>query len=1029
MIKKQKFTDYKYLNNITGWAVFTIATLTYFLTMQRTCSFWDCGEFIACSYKLEIGHPPGAPSFMLIARLFSLFAPGVEHVALMMNAMSALCSSFTVLFLFWCITHLTRRLVREGEEALSLHQILTVIGSGVIGSLAYTFSDTFWFSAVEAEVYAFSSLFTAIVFWAILKWEEEHGQPYAARWIVLIFFLVGISIGVHLLNLLALPAILLVIYFKKYPYRWQTLLLALAVSVAFLGILFYVVIPGLVELAFAFDYFFVNSLNMSPNIGGAFCFLALFSIVMYGLHYTHQRRQKIWNLTLLSVLMLLVGYSTFAIIIIRADAQPPLNVNDPDNPVDLLSYINRDQYGEMPSMIYGKVYQAQEVDYDREPTYLYSEKKRKYEDVGVKLTPIYPSEMKMAFSRMWSNGGSHVKVYRQWGGIDEKKGKGCYRVRAKGRDGKVKTFIKPTMWSNLKYFFSYQMGWMYFRYFMWNFAGRQNDFQGHGDLFRGNWISGIPLLDTPRLGPQAELPDEFQNKAHNRYYLLPLLLGIIGMIWSWTHKSRQRGHAVFWTVAGLFFVTGPAIVIYLNQSPYQPRERDYAYAASFFAFAIWIGMGFPWVVQQVKKVLPERRALLASFLGLFVAVPLLMAVENWDDHDRSDSYLPRDMAKIYLSACDSNSILFTSGDNETFPLWYAQEVEGYRCDVRVCNTNYLSSDWYIDRMKRRAYESSPLPVSTPLERIEGASLLQTYLYSQKRGATEAETALRHIQSTDPRSKLKGGHAYLPGKHLRLALDTQAALKTKIIFPEDMPYVQPAIEWSLPGNYMYRNRLMQLDMLVTSKWKRPIHFSQTSGSSAYLGLNSFFRPEGMLYKVVPFRPSRNAINPSNRAAAIRSYHIIKNFSFGNTSDEGVYVSNTGRRSLWSVRSILLQNAHALLLQGEKEKSQDVVSIAYRELPFSQVPFNSYDVGLIQIAQWAGAEELAEEITHSLHKILAQRLHFLSNLPEKRLLPLKSYAQEQLDMVEELISFFSSLKKEELIKEWHQTKKRYAHLVKK
>jgi len=690
--------NFKKLNIIVGWSVFLVATITYLLTIEPTTSFWDCGEFIATAFKLEVGHPPGAPLFMIISRFFALFAFGdTSKVAMMINVQSALSSSFTILFLFWSITHLAKKLMQKisSTDELDFGQNLAVIGSGVVGALAYTFSDTFWFSAVEAEVYAMSSLFTAAVFWAILKWEDVADEKYSNRWLILIAYLMGLSIGVHLLNLLAIPAIVLVYYFKKYEFSVKGVIIALMTSFLMVIILMYGVIQGMVWGAAQFELMFVNSFGLPFNSGFIFYILLIITGLAGGLYYTYQKNKPLLNTIILALTVVIIGYSSFAMILIRSSANPPMDENNPENAFSLKSYLNREQYGDRP-LIYGEYYNAEPI--SSEENFTYIKGTENYVKIAkTNSTYIYDGEFSTIFPRMYSSNGSHIEAYKSWAGIT------------------ASDDVKPSFGNNLRFFLTYQIGHMYFRYLMWNFAGRQNDEQSHGSVVNGNWISGISFLDAIRLGPQTNLPDNFNaQKGRNKYFLLPLIFGLVGLIFSFSYGKKD-----FWIVFALFFMTGIAIVLYLNQTPYQPRERDYAYAGSFYAFTIWIGLSVLAIYDLLRKISNNSAKAMIS-TGLAVLIPLQMLSQNWDDHDRSGRYTARDFASNYLNSCAPNAILFTYGDNDTFPLWYAQEVEGIRTDVRVVNLSLLSTDWYVDQMLRKAYESDVLPISfTPAQYVQG----------------------------------------------------------------------------------------------------------------------------------------------------------------------------------------------------------------------------------------------------------------------------------------------------------------------
>lgn len=691
--------NYKRANNYAGWFAFLVAAIVYLMTIPPTTSFWDCGEFIATAYKLEVCHSPGSPLFMIIARIFTLFAIDPSHAALLVNAMSGLASAFTIMFLFWTITHLAKKVfIKQGE--LTDGNYLAVLGAGFVGAFAYMFTDTFWFSAVEGEVYALSSLFTAVVFWAILKWETIADQPYANRWIILIAYLIGLSIGVHLLNLLAIPAIVFVYYFRRYKTTRLGVLTAALLSVLILGVIMYVIIPYTVEIAAFFDRVFVNSFGMPFKSGVLVFAVLLIAAVIYGIWYTHKKGKVVLNTLILGVTVILIGYSSYAMTVIRSNANPPMDQNNPEDLFSLLSYLNREQYGDRPLM-YGQYYSAPVVDSKDKITYRKSgDKYEKYSN-GIKY--IYDDRFNTIFPRMYDSEKSHVREYKRWADI-------------KGRpitvaEGDVRT--KPTFGENIRFFADYQLGWMYFRYFMWNFVGRQNDIQGHGEPGNGNWISGFGFTDN-RLGDQRDLPHGLANNdAHNTYYFLPLILGLIGLFYHYRKHKKD-----FWVIMMLFILTGIAIVVYLNQYPLQPRERDYAYAGSFYAFAIWIGLGVLGLHELVNKFANQKTAAIAATVLGLIAVPGILGSENWDDHDRSKRYTARDFAYNYLNSCEDEAILFTNGDNDTFPLWYLQEVEEERTDVRIICLPYLSTDWYIDQMKRKAYKSDPVPFSMDNEKYK-----------------------------------------------------------------------------------------------------------------------------------------------------------------------------------------------------------------------------------------------------------------------------------------------------------------------
>jgi len=725
--------NYKFINNIAGWSVFAIAAITYLLTIEPTASFWDCGEFITSAYKLEVGHPPGAPFFMILGRFFTLFSFGNPAiVAKMINILSALASAFTILFLYWSITHIAKRIITKSKE-LTQGELITVIGSGIVGALVYTFSDSFWFSAVEGEVYATSSFFTAIVFWAILKWESQAEQKYANRWLVLIAYLMGLSIGVHLLNLLAIPAIVFVYYFKKYEVTKKGVIYSALISIALLLVIMYGIVQGLFVVGSKFELLFTNDFGFPFYSGFLFYMILIFGTVIFGIYYTIKKNKILWNTIFTMFAVILIGYSSFSLILIRSIADTPMNQNKPDDVFSLLRYLDREQYGDRP-LIYGQSFNSQLDDTDPYPRVkdVYFDKKDKdgkdiYEVVDYKVVRNYKSGDKMFFPRLYSDQSSpdHITGYLNWTRHNEGD---FYYAKTDAEDNPVRNRYGeiqydhlsqkklPSFGDNLQYFIDYQLNFMYFRYFMWNFAGKQNDIQGHGNVKDGNWISGINFIDEMRLGNQDEITKEMKdNKARNIYFFLPLLLGILGMVYM--NTKGKKGKQYFWVVLMFFFFTGIAIVLYLNQPPFQPRERDYAYAGSFYVFAMFIGFGVAFIYKLLKKYTSEvTSAAIATVLS--IGVPVLMAQQNWDDHDRSNRYTATDYAKNYLESCEPNAIIFTNGDNDTFPLWYVQEVEGYRTDVRVINLSYFNTDWYIDQMTKRAYKSAPVKFTLTSDQYE-----------------------------------------------------------------------------------------------------------------------------------------------------------------------------------------------------------------------------------------------------------------------------------------------------------------------
>jgi tetratricopeptide (TPR) repeat protein len=1028
---------YKIFNNVLGWVTFLVASTVYLLTVEPSASFWDCGEFIASAYKLEVGHPPGAPFFMLTANLFTQLTTDPGNVARMVNSMSAIFSGFTILFLFWTITHLARKVVVKDEQEMTTAQIITILGSGLVGALAYTFSDTFWFSAVEGEVYAFSSLFTALVFWLILKWEDAADRPHADRWIVLIAYLMGLSIGVHLLNLLCIPAIVLVYYYKKFKNpTMKGTLVALAISFGIVALMMFGVVQGLVEVCGLFELFFVNVLGMPYNSGvfayiiilggvlswsiyetmrseiretqmkiafilsiallgipfmgsGYWLGILLISVLAFILFKSKRTNIKMLNTILISMLVIVVGYSSYALIMIRSSAGTPMDQNSPKDIFTLRTYLAREQYGETP-LIYGRTY-VSEIKYKREgtvciPSYTKgnpiwnrivkksdNEKDRYYVSYYAH-NPDWMDELSMLFPRMHSPDPRHVQAYKEWAQI---KGTPVKYDHC----GEYKTVMKPTFVENLRFFFHYQLNFMYWRYFMWNFSGRQNDIQSRGEALNGNWISGIPFIDEPRVGPSDGLPyDIAHNKGHNVYYMLPLLLGIIGLFYQ--AYSGKKGIEGFWITFFLFFMTGIAIVLYLNQTPEQPRERDYAYAGSFYAFCIWIGFGVAGMAKAFEKhvKMPTlTAAVLASVACLLV--PLQMAGQNWDDHDRSNRYVTRDFGYNYLESCEPDAIIFTNGDNDTFPLWYAQEIEGIRTDVRVCNTSYLQTDWYIDQMKRQAYNSDPLPISWNREDYIQGTRDVAYVVPVTEQAIDLKTALEWVRTNDSRYKKLPGYNqdidYIPSQTLTYKTDSAAVVSTGTLSPKYQPYMLKDMTIDLKNkNTVGKQELIILDMLQTNNWQRPMYYAITVASDQYVRLDGYFQQTGMAYQIVP-------LDTKNSALAIQTEkmydNVMNKFKWGNVDKPGIYLDETIMRMCKSYRmNAFTPLARALINEGEKEKALNVLDKAMEVLPPENVPLDYSAIYIPEFYYALGAKEKAEALYDQMAQIAVDNLNWFFSL---------------------------------------------------
>jgi len=1002
--------NYRRTNNFIGWILFMISAVVYLLTIEPTVSLWDCGEFISSAFKLQVGHPPGAPLFMILARFMSLFAGNhTDKVAMLINAYSALASAFTIMFLYWTITHLalrftekrmqlTRGSVSQETATLTLNESILVIGSGIIGALAYTFSDTFWFSAVEGEVYASSSLFTALVFWAVLKWENEADEKYANRWLILIAYLMGLSIGVHLLNLLAIPAIVMVYYFKKYPVTRNGVLAALAVSFLLLASIMYLVIPGVIWLASRFELLFVNGFSLPFNSGVLVYGIILLGGLFYSIWRTHKSGNSILNSIVLGIVVILIGYSSYSMIVIRSLADPPMDENSPGNVFALQSYLNREQYGDRP-LFKGQYFNAKPTGI-KEGKATYTPLNDEYKITNRKLSYTYDPRFVTLFPRMYSSETDHIEVYMEWAGLKESR---LYEPRRDEqgnavRDADGKTIYDrsspknpPGFVSNLKFFMSYQLGHMYLRYFMWNFVGRQNDTQGHGDPLSGNWISGIRPVDEIFIGSEDNLPaDEANAPSRNTYFFLPLLLGIFGLIY-----QMQRDSKNFWVVMLLFLMTGLAIVVYLNQTPIQPRERDYAYAGSFYAFAIWIGLGVLALFDSLGKKMKRAPMAAALVVLCLILVPGNMASENWDDHDRSGRYTARDIAYDYLNSCAPNAILFTNGDNDTFPLWYAQEVEGIRTDVRVVNLMLLNMDWYIDQMKRKAYDSDPLPISLTHDKYLNGTRDIVFVQERTQQTATLKDIIEFVSSDLPQAKVEATSGekfnFIPTRNFKMPVDTSFVVKNGTVKPADRSLVVPSIEWKFSRNSLGKSELAVLDILASNNWERPVYFASL-GHEGTLGLEDYMQLEGFAYRLVPIRSESIGNFEAGRIDPDLLYdNLMHKFRWGGMNDPDVYLDDFHVRttSIIRLRTRFIQLANALILKGDTSKAVEVLDRCIELTPDSKIP---YDHSLIQIAnayyqcnQFEKANALVNALSAKCNQKLAyyldQRTAFIASVNEQ------------------------------------------------
>ncbi|WP_242923261.1 glycosyltransferase family 117 protein [Pontibacter liquoris] len=932
-------TDYRKINNIVGWVVFLIAAVVYVLTLEPTASFWDCGEFIASSYKLLVPHPPGAPLFLLVGRMFSLFASDVTQVAWWVNLLSGLCSAFTSLFLFWTITILAKRIMLKEGQAPTAANILLIMASGVVGALAYTFSDSAWFSATEAEVYAMSSFFTAIVFWAMLKWEAKAGESTADKWLILIAYLVGLSIGVHLLNLVAIPALAFLYYFRLYKPTFWGGVIAFLISAVVIAVIMWGIIPGLPSMAGDVEVFFVNSLGLPFGSGVIVFVLIVVVAIIVGIRYSITKNNRILNTALLSLVFVLIGYSSYMMIPIRSSYEPTIDENDPDDILSVVAYLKREQYGDRP-LIYGPQYNAQPVDQEEgAPRYLKG--KDKYIVTGHKIEPVYDSKDKTLLPRIYSDQPQHIAEYKKWVDL---------------REGEM-----PTFGQNLSFLFRYQLGHMYWRYFLWNFAGRESDVQNAGVLWFGK--------DGPNI------PDRvLESKARNCFYLLPLIVGILGLIYQVRKKERDA-----FVIGLLFFFTGIAIALYLNQPPTEPRERDYTFAGSFYAFSIWIGLGVLGVADLLEKVLKNNMAKAGLTTVLCLSVPLIMVAEGWDDHDRSGRYQSVDSAKNLLDSCAPNAILFTNGDNDTFPLWYAQEVEGYRTDVRVAVLSYLNTDWYIDQMKRQSYKSAPWPLSLENENYrQGTNDYLPYVERpQVAAGIDLKQFIKLVKENHPALQVQYGAGTtlltMPTHNFFLNVDKQKVQEMGFIPAEKQAEITDRMQWTINKSLLEKKHLIMLDLLSTNDWKRPIYFSTTVNSADFIGLSQYFQLDGLAFRVVPVKTaSEEQQGYVNKEVMYNN--LMKKFSFRNFDDPNIFYDENYLRFSANARDKFAELAKAYLKDGNLAKAKEVTDYCFKVMPGNSLPYDYYTPQFISILNQVGEKEKARQVLDEMAKSSQQALDY-------------------------------------------------------
>ncbi len=964
---------YNLINNITGWAAFLVAAIVYLSTIEPTASFWDCGEFIASAYKLEVGHPPGSPIFMLIGRFFTMFASDPSKIAITVNIMSALASAFTILFLFWTITHLAKKLIVKKDSEATTAELIGIMGSGFIGALAYTFSDSFWFSAVEGEVYALSAFFTAIVFWAILKWENEADKPYANRWLIFIAYMMGLSIGVHLLNLLTIPAIVFIYYFKNYTPTKKGIILASISAVVILGLMMYFIIPGTVVFASWFEFLFVNGFGLPFNSGLVFFVLLIASVFIWAIRYTIKTQKVLANTILLAVGVILIGYSAYALIIIRSSTNTPLNENCPSNIFAMKSYLNREQYGDRP-LLYGQYYNAPVTSSKNETTYTPKNGKYvKYVSTYLKTTYSFDDRFQTIFPRMWSPGEGHEEEYKKWANIVGSP------ERVTTQNGEQEIRNVPTFTENLRFFVSYQLGFMYWRYFMWNFVGRQDDVQSSGGLTNGNWISGIKPVDAMFLGNQDHLtPEQLNTIGRNKYFFLPLILGLLGLGYQYMRDKRN-----LIVVSLLFVLTGIAIVVYLNQYPLQPRERDYAFAGSFYAFAIWVGLGVLAISEGLKKVLnPVGRNSFAVIACL--SVPIIMGTQNWNDHDRSGRYTARDYAYNYLNSCAPNAILFTNGDNDTFPLWYAQEVEGIRTDVRVCNLSLLGTDWYVDQMKRKSYDSEPLPISMSKDQYVQGTRDIIYIIDRFNQAIELKQVIDFVASDKIETKYKVPDedpvAYIPTKSFKLTIDKNAVLSNNTVCNANSSEIVNEMQWSIKKSYIQKSDMIILDVLANNNWKRPIYFVSPYGDSD-LGMSEYLQLDGFAYRLVPIKTkSKGYLSVGRIDANILYNNLMNKFRWGRMDQPDVNIDHNNQRTttVLRLRNNFNRLAEELIAKNKKDSALNVLDRISGLMPQYKYPYDLFTIGTIELYYKLNETEKANKILKDFLKATNENLKYLFSL---------------------------------------------------
>ena len=1012
--------DFKRWDRIIGWVVFAIAAVSYLLTMEPSSSLWDCAEFIATSYKLEVGHPPGAPLFMLLARLATMLAPSSYYVPHMVNGMNCIASAFCILFLFWTITHIARRMLSAGGREFTLANKIAALGAGAVGALAYTFTDTFWFSAVEGEVYALSSMFTALVVWLMFKWEEQADEPHSTRWIVLIAYLMGLSIGIHILNLLTIPALVFIYYFRRYEkITLKGIIYATLVALAILGFINGIIIPYTVYVGAMVDVFFVNSLGLPVNTGIVVFALALFVALFYAIFRTHRAGKRTANLILVATTMILIGFSSYATVTIRAVANPPMNSNNPNNPHALLAMLNRDQYGNRP-LLYGPYYSTPVDDVVEKSNYSYNAESKRYDQVSQLTGYVYPSQFQHFFPRLWNSTKGEAQ-YKPWAAyrtkidvLRDERGEVIRDERGQAVRGEVldfgrkvydavadESFIEPTFGENLYFFFTYQLNYMYWRYFLWNFVGRQDDIQADEDtIAHGNWLSGITPLDELYLGPQSNLPKEMaENPARNTYFFLPFLLGLLGLIYQLNRDQRN-----FTVVMWLFIMMGIALVVYFNTSPGEPRERDYVYAGSFYAFCIWIGLGVLALYDLLTLALSTKRdkAAAATAIVLALSVPTILAAENWDDHDRSGRTMARDIGWNYLQSLPQNAIVINYGDNDTFPLWFNQEVDGVRTDVRVMNSSYLGGEWYIDEMKTAANDAAPVPFTLPASKYSFVNDALPVRERVKR-VVEIDELMDFIKSEDESTKLPliDGTLmdYIPARRIAIPVNKDNAIASGIVKEEDRDLMVDTVYINIASrkNRVEKSEMMLLDLLSNFDWSRPICFTQVYILQDF-GLLDYLQFDGYAYRLVPILTPYKSAWEIGRIDSDYTYPLLKEcFRYGNLADEDVLVDHFIQYNLNASRARegFARVAKQLIREGKDAQALEILDKGLEVLPTSKIRFtdaNTYPYleAYYSLEQWEKGDALLQEYLDTLIEYIEYYLQFdgpqanlVVNLIERRM----------------------------------------------